>query len=777
MSVKLSELTASTGITSDDLFLTTNDPGGTPQSRKATAQQVLDYITGSTFNTLTVTNLTGTNSELTGVFSGTFLGDGSALTGIIIPVDNFTLGSTNIILGTTASVIQGLSVITGSTVTGSTALFDNITSSVALFTGDIRVLGTASITQLNTVGQQSLVVGDKYITILSGGVDHTGINGAGFLWGTSSGPGETTGALGEHAHILYDSSRDALEIFPGLYVTGSTTLFGVSGTIAQFTTISASSANVSGSLVIDGPVNLAQFPDYAYVLYTASFDKIVVYPGLYVSGNLTGSGLGAFQTVSGSTGLFTTLTGSTITGSTALFTTLTGSIVTGSTGLFTTITASNLFISSSGNTIIDVSSNSSALRITQRGTGESIRIEDLTNPDVTPFVVDNNGNVGIGTSLPTQKLEVNGSILIAGPSSKLIAGFGSSNIATISFGATENTGLSSPVANSIAAITSGSERLRITTDGNIGIGKQIPNSLLDIAGNTLISGNLNVTGTLSGTIARFTTISGSTISASNYVGLPTSSGGTPGGTNQTVQFNSGSTFSGSTNLVYNFTTNTLSGTTAQFTNLTSSVVSASTYLGLPFANSTFTPVRTANLGPGGSNTRSLYTTYQNTTGRTLFVTISISSPGGYTAFIYVDSDFSVVNGQIGAPVFNATYPPYASAMNIIAFVPPGHYYRATGNLPSFTLNDWYEYQLFGGGGDVILSASNTFTGINTFNTNFITASAGITGSIAQFTSITGSTYFSASNPSYWSGSAPINIQDAINRVAAAIFSGITGSIA
>jgi hypothetical protein len=615
MSIKVSELTASSGITSDDLFLTTNDPGGTPQSRKATAQQILDYITGSTFDTLTVTNLTGTNSELTGSFSGTFVGDGSALTGIIIPVDNFTLGSTNIILGTTASVIQGLSVITGSTVTGSTALFDNITSSVALFTGDIRVLGTASITQLNTVGQQSLVVGDKYITILSGGVDHTGINGAGFLWGTSSGPGETTGALGEHAHILYDSSRDALEIFPGLYVTGSTTLFGVSGTIAQFTTvsasmvsasqyfgipsatpgginqsvqfnsgstfsgsnnliynyttntlsgttaqfttISASSANVSGSLVIDGPVNLAQFPDYAYVLYTASFDKIVVYPGLYVSGNLTGSGLGAFQTVSGSTGLFTTLTGSTITGSTGLFTTLTGSIVTGSTARFTTITASNLFISSSGNTIIDVSSNSSALRITQRGTGESIRIEDSTNPDVTPFVVDNNGNVGIGTSLPTQKLEVNGSILIAGPSSKLIAGFGSSNIATISFGATENTGLSSPVANSIAAITSGSERLRITTDGNIGIGKQIPNSLLDIAGNTLISGNLNVTGTLSGTIARFTTISGSTISASNYVGLPTSSGGTPGGTNTTLQFNSGSAFSGSTRLSWDYVANTL----------------------------------------------------------------------------------------------------------------------------------------------------------------------------------------------------------------------------
>jgi hypothetical protein len=347
MSIKVSELTASSGITSDDLFLTTNDPGGTPQSRKATAQQILDYITGSTFDTLTVTNLTGTNSELTGSFSGTFVGDGSALTGIIIPVDNFTLGSTNIILGTTASVIQGLSVITGSTVTGSTALFDNITSSVALFTGDIRVLGTASITQLNTLNQTSLVIGDKYITILSGGIDHTGINGAGFLWGTSSGPGETTGALGEHAHVLYDASRDALEIFPGLYVTGSTTVFGISGTTAQFTTVSASNLTVSGGNVVF--YEAAVLGDNAYILYNSGIDKLAAFPGLYVTGAITAS-----TVINSPTGIFTTLTGSTVTGSTALFTTITGSNITGSTARFTAVTAS---FSGSGANITNITAS------------------------------------------------------------------------------------------------------------------------------------------------------------------------------------------------------------------------------------------------------------------------------------------------------------------------------------------------------------------------------------------------------------------------------------
>jgi hypothetical protein len=96
-----------------------------------------------------------------------------------------------------------------------------ITASSAFIQGDIIVNGTASVAQLNTLIQTSLLVGDKYITILSGGVNHTGIDGAGMLWGTSSGPGETTGALGEHAHVLYDAVKDSLKIFPNLTVSGS----------------------------------------------------------------------------------------------------------------------------------------------------------------------------------------------------------------------------------------------------------------------------------------------------------------------------------------------------------------------------------------------------------------------------------------------------------------------------------------------------------------------------------------------------------------------------
>lgn len=51
-----------------------------------------------------------------------------------------------------------------------------------------------------------------------------------------------------------------------------------------------------------------------------------------------------------------------------------------------------------------------ALRVTQLGTGEAIRVEDSTNPDATPFIVANNGQTVIGGLTPysTASLTVNG---------------------------------------------------------------------------------------------------------------------------------------------------------------------------------------------------------------------------------------------------------------------------------------------------------------------------------------------------------------------------------
>jgi hypothetical protein len=47
---------------------------------------------------------------------------------------------------------------------------------------------------------------------------------------------------------------------------------------------------------------------------------------------------------------------------------------------------------------IDVSSASTALRVTQRGAGNAIEVEDSTTPDATRFVVDQFGKVGVGVA-------------------------------------------------------------------------------------------------------------------------------------------------------------------------------------------------------------------------------------------------------------------------------------------------------------------------------------------------------------------------------------------
>ena len=51
--------------------------------------------------------------------------------------------------------------------------------------------------------------------------------------------------------------------------------------------------------------------------------------------------------------------------------------------------------------VISGSSTGDLVRITQTGTGNALVVEDSANPDSTPFVVNSSGNVGIGTSSPS----------------------------------------------------------------------------------------------------------------------------------------------------------------------------------------------------------------------------------------------------------------------------------------------------------------------------------------------------------------------------------------
>ena len=126
-----------------------------------------------------------------------------------------------------------------------------------------------------------------------------------------------------------------------------------------------------------------------------------------------------------------------------------------------------------------------ALRITQAGTGDALLVEDEANPDSTPFVVKNDGKVGIGTSNPSYQLEVNGSeptsrifvnntnfsgmLQIANPSNSMMIGKDRDGSA----GWYGNSGEYIIACNGDFPLnfwTNTVKRMTIASDGNVGIG-------------------------------------------------------------------------------------------------------------------------------------------------------------------------------------------------------------------------------------------------------------------------------------------------------------------
>lgn len=298
-----------------------------------------------------------------------------------------------------------------------------------------------------------------------------------------------------------------------LNVSQQTTLAGVSGTVAQFTTVSASNLDILSGNVILSQTDIS-LGDNAYIDYNSSIDKLTIFPGLYITGALTASTSVSASNIAATSAVFTVLTGSTVTGSTALFTIVTGSTVTGSTARFTTVTGSTV----TGSTALFTS-------VTASFTGSGAGL----------------------TSIPNGAL-VNSSITV-----------GSTNI---SLGATATTiqGLS-VLTGSI--ITGSSALFTTVTSSFSGSGANITN----ITASNIVNFTNDVR-------AQFS--AGTNITINNGVISASGGGGTPGDGEFAVQFNSGSTFSGSQSLIYNYNTNILSGTTAQFTTITGSTVTGST---------------------------------------------------------------------------------------------------------------------------------------------------------------------------------------------------------
>jgi hypothetical protein len=303
-------------------------------------------------------NITGSSfTASVGISSSYFYGDGSNLTNLPIPLIDLSQYAT--LTGVSSSfttLTQVSGAITGAlnpyalssdvsssfgskidltasyaqlntnnTFTGVNT-FDAFTGSSAFISGDVRINGTASVGALNTVNQTSLQIGDKYIIILSGAIDHPSLDGSGVLWGSGSVGDPTQGPLGEMAYVRYYAANDQIEIFPGLKVSGSLTAsapssfteitastgfkgrlydtasyaldadtldglhassFAQQNTTVTFTQITASTAlSSSGHAAFGGGVKIAYAAKTSNYTLTASSDYVISMSGSNLTGTL-----------------------------------------------------------------------------------------------------------------------------------------------------------------------------------------------------------------------------------------------------------------------------------------------------------------------------------------------------------------------------------------------------------------------------------------------------------------------------------------------------------
>ena len=160
--------------------------------------------------------------------------------------------------------------------------------------------------------------------------------------------------------------------------------------------------------------------------------------------------------------------------------------VNGGTGVATS--GGTLIVRQDGDTSNDgialTSSNSISHRI-YKNAGGTFLMGPSTDSDA--FALDLNGNVGIGTTAPSQKLEVGGNVLLQNNDEIRFKDSGGTERTAIELDPSNNFNIGTSAGGNLRFINGSSytERMRITSAGNVGIGTDSPGGLLHVsAGDT-----------------------------------------------------------------------------------------------------------------------------------------------------------------------------------------------------------------------------------------------------------------------------------------------------
>ncbi|CAB4155232.1 LbR_YadA-like domain containing protein [uncultured Caudovirales phage] len=405
---------------------------------------------------------------------------------------------------------------------------------------------TASGTYSHAEGRETIASGnyshaEGYQTTASGLYSHTEGNGAQTLGNYSHAEGYYTTASGNYSHAegylsftsgSYSHAEGYGTIASGSYshAEGRETIASGIASHAEglSTTASGNYSHAEGYYTVtsgsfqhvQGQFNLSSSIQSAFILGNGTSEStrsnlifaagstVQITGSLNVSGSITGSlqGTASFAT---SASWAPSVSPFPFTGS---------ALITGSLGV-------------TGSLSITGSTSSDLVRITQTGTGNAFVVEDSTNPDSTPFVIDNAGKVGIGTTTPTTPLDIvgTGAIVVANFKSTTTQGTlidldtattssysGIRFYTSGSFGGAityQPTGDYIQIGNNWV---SGSEAASFDlTNKRVGIGKSTPTATLDITGSVLVTGSVSITQNISASRASISssdgTVSGSSL--------------------------------------------------------------------------------------------------------------------------------------------------------------------------------------------------------------------------------------------------------------------------